>query len=228
MKPSGLTQNENKTRQGGVPMFKQLFASMNEALDQIIAQYPLAGPSKREDLEDQLTVLKAMSDTCIEEWLLFEEKMGQLTNPAKEDQPPEYLKAAPQPAAKAPEKVQQHADSGSFARGQGYYKLAMFPEAVFELEKVVDKQPDFLMARIYLAMAYLRTGEFGDAYRHFQFVVPLTEDRRIKAISYNAMGCIHAENNNMDQAMEYFKKAHSADPDSVEPVLNIKNWTNRT
>jgi hypothetical protein len=49
----------------------------------------------------------------------------------------------------------------------------------------------------------------------------------MKAISYNAMGCIQAENQNMDKALEYFRLAHSADPTSVEPVLNLKHWSKR-
>lgn len=209
-------------------MFKQLFASMNDALDDIITEIHTSSGVKRAELEERLTVLKAMSDTCIEEWLLFEEKLGQLTGddssppgPAKKIAASEPVKPAPPPEpAKPPEEA-------SFSRGQGYYKLHMFKEAVLEFEQVVRLQPDFLMARIYLAMSYLRCGEYAEAYRHFQFLLPLTENRKIKAISYNAMGCIQAEKQNMDKALEYFRLAHSADPGSIEPVLNLKQWSKR-
>lgn len=211
-------------------MFKQLFASMNDALDDIITQLPMASGALRAELEERLSVLKAMSDTCIEEWLLFEEKMGKLTG--KEE--PEALALQLEPAESITEEFHPPAQTAapkenaedSFSKGQGYYKLHMFRDAVEEFEQVVHLQPDFLMARIYLAMSYLRCGEFSDAYRHFQFLVPLTDDRKMKAISYNAMGYIQAEKQNMDKALEYFRLAHSADPSSVEPVL-IKHWSKR-
>lgn len=206
-------------------MFKQLFATMNEVLDDIIAQYPSANSSKKRELEDQLSVLKAMSDTCIEEWLLFDEKMGLVGRSEPESAADLPLPEAEPCVLDLQEKAKT---SGSFDKGQGYYKLAMFDEAADEFEDIVNHRPDDLLPRIYLAMSYLRMGQYGEAYRHFQFLVPLTENRKIKAISYNAMGCIHAENNNLDQAIKYFKKAHTADPSSIEPVLNIKNWSNRS
>lgn len=205
-------------------MFKQLFATMNEVLDDIIAQYPLANSSKRRELEDQLSVLKDMSDTCIEEWLLFDEKMGRISQNETES----GAVALPDSEPCMPDIKEKAKTSGSFDKGQGYYKLGMFDEAAGEFELLVSRRPDDLLPRIYLAMSYLRMGQFGDAYRHFQFLVPLTENRKIKAISYNAMGCIHAENNNLDQAIKYFKKAHTADPSCIEPVLNMKHWSSRT
>lgn len=207
-------------------MFKQLFASMNDALDDIIAQMPAATGADRAELEERLSVLKAMSDTCIEEWLLFEEKLGQLSGKPVHPEPVSEPETLQVPAIQ-PEEKPKNDEEGSFAKGQGYYKLAMFRDAVDEFEQVVRRQPDFLMARIYLAMAYLRCGEYMDAYRHFQFLVPLTDDRKMKAISYNAMGYIQAEKQNMDKAMEFFRLAHSADPSSVEPVLNLKAWDKR-
>lgn len=208
-------------------MFKQLFASMNDALDDIITQMPTASGAERAELEERLSVLKAMSDTCIEEWLLFEEKLGELTGKTK---PAEFLMVpedVQHPVNEPDEKPVKETGDGSFTKGQGFYKLAMFQDAVEEFEQVVRNQPDFLMARIYLAMSYLRCGEYTDAYRHFQFLVPLTDDRKMKAISYNAMGCIQAEKHNMDKALEYFRLAQSADPTSVEPALNLKHWSKR-
>ncbi|MDF2924421.1 MAG: hypothetical protein K0R57_3335 [Paenibacillaceae bacterium] len=216
-------------------MFKQLFASMNDALDEIITQIPTSSGEKRAELEERLAVLKAMSDTCIEEWLLFEEKVGQLSGEPQQAVIPVKQPAAAavaavaavhSPAAEAPS-LAKPKDEASFAKGQGYYKLGMFMEAVGQFEQVVKEQPDFLLARVYLAMSYLRNGEYSDAYRHFQFLVPLTDNQKMKAISYNAMGCIQAEQQNMDKALEYFRLAHSADPGSIEPVLNLKQWSKR-
>ncbi|RAU95547.1 tetratricopeptide repeat protein [Paenibacillus sp. YN15] len=236
-------------------MFKQLFASMNGALDDILSRLPASSGKERKDLEERLSVLKAMSDTCIEEWLLFEEKLGLLSDggtapetpsPKAKTQPPS-AKSAPltaaaaissatagfmsessaKPKAAPSSGLKKTLNSASFSKGQGYYKLSMYKRAVEELERVVEKQPDDLLARMYLAMAYFHCEEFAEAYRHFQIVVPLTDDQRIKAISYNAMGCIQAERQNLDKALELFRLAHSADPASVEPVLSPAHWDKR-
>jgi tetratricopeptide (TPR) repeat protein len=236
-------------------MFKQLFASMNGALDDILSRLPSSSGKERKDLEERLSVLKAMSDTCIEEWLLFEEKIGLLSE-GKSDQgngasmslplagksglvPGAILKAAAQPEYLIePETVKQKAapvthglkkplSLASFSKGQGFYKLSMYKQAVDELEGVVETQPDDLLARMYLAMAYFHSEEYAEAYRHFQIVVPLTDDLKMKAISYNAMGCIQAERQNLDKALELFRLAHSADPASIEPVLTPAHWDKR-
>lgn len=235
-------------------MFKQLFASMNGALDDILSRLPSSTGKERKDLEERLSVLKAMSDTCIEEWLLFEEKMGLLSEgksapgdgasmslPAgKPGLLPGAALTAAAPAGflTEPEPAKQKASSAtyglkkplslaSFSKGQGFYKLSMYKQAVDELERVVETQPDDLLARMYLAMAYFHSEEYAEAYRHFQIVVPLTDDLKMKAISYNAMGCIQAERQNLDKALELFRLAHSADPASIEPVLTPAHWDKR-
>lgn len=194
-----------------MPVFKHLFSTMNEILDQIAKQYPKATGAKKAELDEQLQVLKTMSDEFIESWLLFEEKMGAVLTPHAD--PSKWLHhnlLELGPPAK---------QSEQFSRGQGYYKLLMYDRAIAEFEELVRREPDFLLARIYLAMAYLRSGETADAYRHFQFLLPLTENDKMKAISYNAMGCIQMQNHNMEVACQYFKKAFDSSPECVEPLI---------
>jgi tetratricopeptide (TPR) repeat protein len=194
-----------------MPVFKHLFSTMNEMIDQIAEQYPTATGAKKAELDEQLQVLKAMSDEFIESWLLFEEKMGNIVAPNGD--PSKWLHNnlldLGVPAGQ----------SEQFARGQGYYKLLMYDRAIAEFEQLVRREPEFLLARIYLAMAYLRNGETADAYRHFQFLLPLTENDKIKAISYNAMGCIQMQNQNIQTACHYFKKAFDSSPECVEPLI---------
>ncbi|MFC0214817.1 tetratricopeptide repeat protein [Paenibacillus chartarius] len=192
-------------------MFKHLFSTMNEVLDEIAKEYPTAAGAKKQELDDKLQVLKTMSDEFIESWLLFEEKMGTV------------LKTNADPSTwlhnnllELDASAQQ---SEHFARGQGYYKLLMYKEAIREFEELVKVEPDFLLARIYLAMAYLRFGDTAEAYRHFQFLLPLTDNEKMKAITYNAMGCIQMHNQNVAKACEYFKKAYASSPECVEPLL---------
>ncbi|WP_052487513.1 tetratricopeptide repeat protein [Gordoniibacillus kamchatkensis] len=192
-------------------MFKHLFSTMNEVLDHVAKHYPTATSTQKAELDEQLHVLKAMSDECIESWLLFEEKLGAVLKPQAD--PSKWLHDNLLQLGPPPKQTEQ------FARGQGYYKLLMYDKAIAEFEDLVKREPDFLLARVYLAMAYLRSGETADAYRHFQFLLPLTENNKMKAISYNVMGCIQMQNQNVEIACHYFKKAFDSSPECLEPLL---------
>lgn len=192
-------------------MFKHLFASMNEMLDEVTSQYATATGVRKKQLQEKLKALKAMSDTFIEEWLLFEEKLAAF-----------HQQHHPAPLTNDytdPEMVGKRSDA--FSKGQGYYKLLMFDEAIREFSEMVHKQPDFTLARMYLAMSYLRKGDIAESYSHFHFLSQLTENNQMRAISYNAMGCIQAHHSNMDKAFEYFNLAFQTDPTSVQPLMEM-------
>ncbi|UJF36155.1 tetratricopeptide repeat protein [Paenibacillus hexagrammi] len=194
-------------------MFKHLFSTMNEVLEEIEKEYPEAAEGKRAELDEQLQVLKTMSDEFIESWLLFEEKLGKFYGGAPISTQTLHQELMDLEASDVSGKKTEE-----FLRGQGYYKLAMYDQAIQEFEVLMARKPDFLLARVYLAMGYLRKGDFKEAHRHFQFLLPLTSDTKVKAISYNAMGCIQAQNQNMEKAFEYFEKALHTDPSLIEPL----------
>lgn len=194
-------------------MFKHLFASMNEMLDEVMADYPSSSGVKRKELQGKLRALKTLSDECIELWLLFEEKMGrtmQMIGATFMGSEPDLLD---------PEFSGKRTDI--FIRGQGYYKLHMFDQAIHEFTELVNREPDFNLARIYLAMSYFRKGEKEESYAHFHFLSQLTDNHQMRAISYNAMGCIQAQQSNLDKAFELFNLAYRIDPSSVQPLLDL-------
>jgi tetratricopeptide (TPR) repeat protein len=201
---------------GETGVFNQLFATMNDVLDEIIRQYPAAQGAKKKELEEQVSVLKNMSDSCIEQWLHFEEKMEQLTEQADVTSKPVSFKQPAILETSSPPPM-----SNAFVRGQGYYQLLMYDQAIHEFEAAVEAQPDFLLARLYLALGHMRRGNYVEAYRQFQLLTSLTENKKVKAISYNAMGCIQAKNRNVEKAQEYFQMAYQADPSFLEPLMNM-------
>jgi len=197
-------------------MFKELFATMNEVLDGILADCQDVDEQQAAELADQFRMLKTMSDSCLEEWLRFEERLADCRS---------KLLPAPQPLSGGFSAADEETPASEhFAKGQGYYKLHMFARAVGEFEQLAREHPDFVLGRVYLAMGYLRLGEFAEAYRHFQLLVPLTKNSKLKAISYNAMGCIQVHNHNMEQAYGYFKMADMTDSSFMEPALWSKEF----
>lgn len=209
-------------------MFQHLFDSMNHTLDNIIQHYPTAAVSQKKKLNEQLSVLKSMSDHVIEQWLSFEEKMAQFYENAP-NSPSHSASQTAEPALKSEMyeydsigKFEQGACDESFIKGQGYYKLFMFRQAIELFEQVVRTQPDFIVARLYLAMSYLKIGDGNEAYRHFKFIIPMTDNARLKAISYNALGCIQMLNRHPEMAEHYFQLAHKTDPTLSDPLINLE------
>ncbi|PZE21913.1 tetratricopeptide repeat protein [Paenibacillus xerothermodurans] len=192
-------------------MFKHLFASMNEMLDDIVQRYHTASGAEKQELEAQLHTLKTMSDTFIEEWLSFEEKLAGFYQ-------------SPDGAATVidlldPELAGKRTDE--FVRGQGFYQLFMYDEAIQEFSRILLQSPDFTLARIYLAMSYLHKGDMAESYREFHFLSQLTDNSKMKAIAYNALGCIQMLHQNLDKALEYFSLAYQSDPYSVNPLVEM-------
>lgn len=147
-------------------MFKHLFATMNETLDVIIEHYPTAVDSKKQDLVENVKQLKAMSNTFIEEWLLFEEKLDQWNESTcvLEDESPFILEIL----------LNEQDPSGSeaFLKGHGYFLLHMYDYAINQFEQVVSLHPNFILAELYLSLGYLQIGNFTLANHHLKKVIP--------------------------------------------------------
>ncbi|MDF2670833.1 MAG: hypothetical protein K0R67_3139 [Paenibacillus sp.] len=199
-------------------MIQQLFETMNDVLDEIAQHYPHANPAQKHELTQKLNALKSMSDHMIEEWLKFEEKMGGIAQDVAVTSDQEQKK---QPGLFS-DPSEPGFQSAEFNKGQGYFQLLMFDNAVRSFEQVVRQYPDFLLGRLYLALGHMRNGNEAEAYRHFKFIISVSDHDSMKAISYNAMGCIHAKNDNFEQAQQFFQLAHQADPSCVQPMHNME------
>lgn len=188
-------------------MLQHVFTTMNELLDQIIQQYPRTKGQQKQELEHQIALLCSMSDYIMEEWLRFEERLSLIklkNNTIKTAKP-----------------VALH-NGDPYQRGQGYYLLMMYEDAVKYLEQAAQLQPESIEVRACLAMSHLHLEHFQKAGHHFQFIISLTCNNSMKAIACNAMGCIHAKQQQFAEAQAYFQKAHQLDPTFPEPAMNLK------
>lgn len=219
MKSEPITKNERKAHtdfifdKGGMRMmFQHMFAEMSGMLDEIIHYYPGASGPARQELAAKWQLLKTMSDGIIEEWLGFEEKLGHFRQTGVSPD------GGALPVPELPEM-----DAEAFVKGQGYYKLMMFAQALTQFKQVVEQYPDSAVARTYLAMCYLHLNESEQAVPHFWRVLETCDSKRIRSIIYNALGCIEAQNGVRLKAKEYFKLAHYHDPSLAEPLANLES-----
>lgn len=211
-------------------MFSHLFATMNELLDELIARNR-QGKLQEQD-EEQLAVLRAMSDKIMEEWLGFEEKLALFRDQMQESGPQKSniwimspqaaaVSAASLGAVATAQAVSSETAEQLLSKGQGYFKLFMFPEAANAFIHAMEQSPDCNLARLFLAMTYMHMQEWQEAQRHFQLIVALTDHPTWQALGLNALGCIQAIRQNLEQAEVYFQKAYDADPTFEETLSNL-------
>lgn len=194
-------------------MFEHMFAEMNEMLDEITTKYPSANGAKKQELDYKWNLLKDMSDGIIEEWLTFEEKLGELQQSCGNLHKQDHSKCSNEEIVKAPE----------FVKAQGYYKLLMFNQAYSLFHQLHAKYPQSELVYTYLGMCAMHLQQYGKAVQYLGEVLELTSSPRTRAIIYNALGCIAATDKRMAEAKEYFLLAHHNDETLEEPLQNLKS-----
>lgn len=151
-----------------------------------------------------------MSDGIMDEWLAFEEKMVCLRAAG-------FSAETDMSDTELPEK-----ELPAFNRGQGYYRLLMYPEAIQQFEQVLQHFPNSWQSRMYMGMAYFQLDDPAEAVCHFQKVLDLTEQAGLKAVIYNALGCLLAKQADVEEAQKCFALAHQFDPALPEPLHNME------
>ncbi|MNI67099.1 Tetratricopeptide repeat protein [compost metagenome] len=149
----------------------------------------------------------------MDEWLAFAEKLSHFR---------ELTDAAVLPEEELPQQEAPELAMDSFVRGQGYYKLLMYDKCIAQFSEVIQRHPDSLAARLYLAMAYLQGGDAEAAWGHLNHMLPLIRESKLKAMIYNALGCIRASQERYNEASELFSLALLHDPALPEPSVNLE------
>lgn len=194
-------------------MFEQLFAEMNKVLQEIVTDYPTAEGARRNELLYNYNMLHRLSDKVMDEWLAFSEKLSQFRESV------DFVAVVDEPE---PEQVAPELGMDTFVRGQGYYKLLMFGKCIEQFKEVIAEYPDSLAARLYLGISYLQEGEGETAWGHLNHMLTLIRDRRLKAMVYNALGCIRASQERFNEAQELFGLSLQYDPALPEPTVNLE------
>ncbi|NMI07080.1 tetratricopeptide repeat protein [Paenibacillus sp. SZ31] len=196
-------------------MFQHVFAEMNDMLDEIIKSYPSAEGLNKQELQQKWNLLKRMSDGMLDEWLMFEEKMSQVRE--REMDKPASLEPEQEAVTALPELHLEY-----FSRGQGYFKLQMYPQAIMQFSQVVTDHPESALTRFYLALAYLNLEQMAEAGTHLQQIMYLKGSPRLKGLVCNALGCIQAKLANPEAACSLFAQALQYDPTLTEPLYNME------
>ncbi|MCG5250054.1 tetratricopeptide repeat protein [Brevibacillus agri] len=225
------------------------FQTLRTKAQSIEERWKEASEQERLQLADQLFYLRQVSDTVVDLWLQFEEKLsnairhikqmeGQLPAATQEEQAETAMakegealvqKEAGKTAAKeAGSEVkhgklpqEMHAYEPVFRRGEGFYHLRMFQDAKKCFAQLVQESPDWESGRLYYAYSLLFCDEMETAFREFRLLAKSASSPTVVAISYNAIGCILAEEKQWLEAAQAFKTSLEAKPDQEEARYNL-------
>ena len=194
-------------------MFQHLFAEMNKVLQEIVTDYPTAEGARRNELLCNYNMLHRLSDKVMDEWLAFAEKLSHFR---------ESVDLSEAVEEEVPQQEAPELCLDTFIRGQGYFKLLMYGKCIEQFQEVILLYPDSLAARLYLAVSYLQEGEGEAAWGHLNHMLSLIRETKLKAMVYNAMGCIRASQERFSEAQKLFDLSLEHDPALPEPTVNLE------
>ncbi|WP_219836570.1 hypothetical protein [Paenibacillus sp. R14(2021)] len=154
-------------------MFKHIFATMQDILQDIIIHYPKANDNDRKALDDQLIKLKQFSDMFIEEWLQFEEKMADFRELQQQCLHGGSMHAcsAPPPVPGYPKTISE-VPAESASKTPASYSTSK-PEVTYEMDSISDAELRQAMSQ---GQGYFKLLMFREAAGHFQQAIAISPD----------------------------------------------------
>jgi tetratricopeptide (TPR) repeat protein len=113
------------------------------------------------------------------------------------------------------------------SRASANLKLHRDREAIEDLEQLCDLGLEGEGARIRLAVAYLRLGEFETARSHYRKALDLNLDPSDEAQVHHHLGLIEIRIGSVDRAIEEYRTALALDPGLVAARLDLASALNR-
>ncbi|MGG0935977.1 tetratricopeptide repeat protein [Brevibacillus centrosporus] len=229
---------------------EEWFQVLRSKAETIEEQWSDASEQERLQLADQLFYLRQVSDTVVDLWLQFEERLSNAIRRVKEMEgqisPEEKSVPAAESLSAVKATITMTNEQGSamektektsytpasppkeasayepkFRRGEGFYHLRMYQDAKKCFAELIEESPDWESGRLYYAYSLLFCEEQEGAFREFRLLSRSASSPTVVAISYNAIGCILAEEQQWLEAAQAFKLSLEAKPDQEEARYNL-------
>lgn len=194
---------------------QQWLQLVQNALGEIKSQYPHSPKAEYPKWRNRFQKIKKSCDQMLETWALIEEQLCEL------------LKLYPELGSthkteEIEEEVWLHESSvRQFRQGQGYYGLSMFREAKSLFQSIMEREPDFLLGRIYLGLTYFEEKEWDEARKQFQLVCSTTSQDIFLGFAHQLLGCIAVCEGDDRLAIRHFSKVVSLLPDQPDGWFNL-------
>ncbi|WP_134686648.1 tetratricopeptide repeat protein [Brevibacillus migulae] len=216
------------------------FAQLTSKLQEVAKQWPTATDKARLGLANELLELRKASDHVIDLWMRFEESLSTVIKTVKEEQLTAFMPEADDEAIAVntagsaedtePDEAfpafpvhgeKRHPHEPLFRKGEGFYHLRLYQDAKTCFDELMKHSPDWEMGRLYYAYSLLLSGDQEQGLKEFRLLSRTSSSQRVMSISYNAIGCILADEEQWLEAAQAFKAAIEVDPDYADAHFNL-------
>ncbi|WP_339062768.1 hypothetical protein [Tepidibacillus marianensis] len=201
-------------------MIQQLFSYMHDTLRELEHEFntPVDMDQELSLLEKYLTIKEMIED--------ISDELGHLQTKLKQFETDHGLVLnSMEEVKKGPEEEEEvieldESDFLDFQKGIGFFDLWMYDQAVIHLEKIMEKYPDFNLARLYTAMTYFQKENYNEAKQQLNILFSHTEDNDLLSLGHNLLGMIDGKNKKYEEAIAEFQQAILYRHDWYEPKFN--------
>jgi tetratricopeptide (TPR) repeat protein len=208
-------------------LIEEWFRTLAAKLQAIEKEWPTATESRKMILANQLFELRQISDHLVDLWLRFEEKLSGLIGMIKQKETDTQKTADNGTEANAGPgiEMEQSEKPGSyrhiFRKGEGFYHLRLYHDAKDCFADLLKESPDWENGRLYYAYSLLFCEEKEAALREFRLLSRSASSPKVISISYNAIGCMLAEEGQWLEAAQAFHAALGETPLHREALFNL-------
>ncbi|MFY0543100.1 tetratricopeptide repeat protein [Brevibacillus sp. H7] len=200
-------------------LIEEWFQTLRSKAETVEQKWQQATESEKLQLADQLIELRKLSDQVVDQWLQFEEKLSAVIRQIK------LAEGQSVKQEKVPENVTSDEKLGvyhhMFRKGEGFYHLRLYQDAKLCFADLLKESPDWESGRLYYAYSLLFCDEKEAAMREFRLLSMSASSPKVVGISYNAIGCILAEEEQWLEAAQAFKTALKIHPAQRDAQFNL-------
>lgn len=226
-------------------LFKESFQTLHRAVDRIARQLTLADAGSREYLLEELDALQEIGNRFLESWIDFEDKIQDLRDRFEDTAHSSSLANTGEYLIELNDTEvtvvsddsnpllgnHMQADIGQalttelgerwFRQGIGYFDLLMYKESRLQFEHIVHLDPHMTIARLYLALCLIASGDAKEALRHLHIVEQTARDPAVKAAVHDARAQLFARAGRYKEAMTELGLTLSIRPEYIDAHVNL-------
>ena len=184
-------------------------------INKIETDYPTSSEKMRAAWKKQLQQIKETCDDLLVSWAMVEDCIANICRKY-----PELMKDETH-AIEEDEFFLTASSLRQFREGQGYYRLEMYDSATPLLEQLVEKEPDFLLGRVFLGLCLYQQKRWDAAKSQFDWLASFATANEFRGFAYHMLGCIHLQIEKPKTAIRYFTKVISLLPEDECAWFNL-------
>lgn len=202
-------------------LIEEWFQTLLTKAETVERKWQGASESEKLQLADQLFELRKVSDRVVDLWLQFEEKLSNVIREIKTTEAQKDKVSAKDVTGDLQEEENPGSYTHMFRKGEGFYHLRLYQDAKRCFADLLQDSPDWESGRLYYAYSLLFCDEKEAAMKEFRLLGKSASSPKIVGISYNAIGCILAEEEQWLEAAQAFKTALAVQPGQRDAQFNL-------